>query len=582
VTARLARAWLPWIAGFALVSTHADARPAPPKTPSTLAFAARQVLVIVERDVLREERGSAVSRDARLAAALASLGLDRAHRVDPVPRAGGARTEEVWTLVSGRPDFDPIAASGAVQRTGAVVAAMPNYRIPVLSTVPNDPYMFQEWFIDDGGFADIRLPLAWDLERGDSSIAIAIVDTGVDTTHPDLASKIWHNAGEIPGNGIDDDGNGLIDDFEGWDFGTNDKDPKPEPTPEPFLDGTIDVGFHGTFCAGLAAAATNNDEGIASSGWNCKIMALKASNPDSGGITSDGIAGAVAYAADKGASVISMSFGAPGQPGVPEFFQALIDMATHEGSLCVAAAGNDGNNVKVYPAACERVLAVGATNSQNARASFSSYGSWVDVAAPGESMWSSICQNYTFSDMDYLYYEFFFNWDTFNPYMEGDGTSFSCPLTAGVCGLVRHRFPSLTPLLVAQHVIATGDVVAYDHPIGVKVNAQRALTTIPTAVEDDPSASRAPALVLAAAPNPTGGVSSIRFVLPAQATTRLSIFDLSGRRVRTLVQGTMTPGPHVVPWDGRDERGAPLAAGIYFARLTSGASFLSKKIVIAK
>jgi subtilisin family serine protease len=339
------------------------------------------------------------------------------------------------------------------------------------------------------------------------------------------------------------------------------------------------VGFHGTFCAGIAAAATNNGDGIAGAGWNCRIMALKVAHPDSG-ITSEAIAGAFTYAVDQHASVISMSFGGPGDPGVPEFFQALVDMAVFGGAVCVAAAGNDGSSVKTYPAACDRVLAVAATDGANLRADFSNWGPWVDVAAPGASMWSTICRNYTFTDLDQLYYEFLFNWDGFNPYMYGDGTSFACPLTAGVCGLVRARFPSLTPELVMGQIVATGDAIAYDHPIGPKVNAQRAVTQTPTAVAVQ---AAAPALRrVAAVPNPLQGAGEIRFALPAASRARLTLYDASGRRVRTLVDGPLSAGSRAIAWDGTDDRGARVAAGVYFAQLNAGGAEVRSKVVLVR
>ena len=550
-------------------------RRAPHRTPKALPFAPGQVVVIADEGVLGTAAGGApFSRDAGVARVLASLGLERARSVGPTPRARAARRERAWVLTSSRPGFDPVAAARALQATGAFRAASPNYRFSLLATLPDDPYLIYQWYVDDGGFADVSLPLAWDLGRGDTSVVIAIMDTGVDTTHPDLASRIWHNPGEITGNGLDDDGNGFVDDFEGWDFGVGDNDPKPEYTPD--ISG-IDVGFHGTLCAGLAAAATNNADGIAGAGWNCRIMPLKVSNPDSG-ITSSAIAGAFAYAVDERASVISMSFGGPGDPGVPEFFQALVDMATYSGAVCVAAAGNNGDSIRVYPAACDNVLSVAATDFSNARADFSCWGSWVDVAAPGSAMWSTISQNYTFTETDQIIYIFLFGWDGVNPYMYGDGTSFACPLTAGVCGLVRARYPYLTPQLVIQHVIATGDAVAYDHPIGAKVNAFRAVSGIPTAVAED---KHAPASALvAAAPNPIAGFAKIRFILPAEGWARLAIYDVAGRRVRTLAEGTFPAGPHVANWDGRNDRGAPLPAAVYFGRLESRGAVLRTKVVL--
>ncbi|HET9950285.1 MAG TPA: S8 family serine peptidase [Candidatus Eisenbacteria bacterium] len=545
------------------------------RTPRALPFPRGEVVVIADEGALDAAPGGApTSRNARLAAALADLGLEAARPVGPERRSGSARRERIWVLTSGRPGFDPVGAARALQATGAIRSACPDYRFALLYTQPSDLFLPYQWYVDDTGFADVKLPLAWDLERGDTSVVIAIMDTGIDTSHPDLSSKIWHNPGEVAGNGLDDDGNGLIDDVEGWDFGMGDHDPKPEYTADA---SGLDVGFHGTFCAGIAGAATDNGEGIAGAGWRCRLMPLKVSSPDSG-IASSAIAGAFAYAVDEGASVISMSFGGPGDPGVPEFFQSLVDMATYAGVLCVAAAGNDGDSVRVYPAACDNVLAVGATDESNARASFSNWGPWVDVAAPGATMWSAIAQNYTLSDLDQLFYMYFFGWDGFNPYMYGDGTSFACPLTAGVCALVRSRYPGLTPQLVARHLVATGDAVAYDHPIGVKVNAFRAVSGLPTAVAVEEATSSAPRI--RASPNPVVGSGMFRFDLSVAGWARVALYDASGRLVRTLAQGDFPAGPHFLAWDGRGDRGARLPAAVYFVRLEGRGRPVTSKVVL--
>ncbi|MGE5176578.1 MAG: S8 family serine peptidase [Hyphomicrobiales bacterium] len=563
------------IAVLLAATAPAPATAKPFRTPVTLHYSPGQIVVIADDGALdASTTGAAHAANPALAASLSRFGLERARRLDPATPRGVARRARIWKLTSNRPDFDPVAASRALMATGAVRAASPNYRLGVFSTVPNDIYVIYQWYIENGDSATISLPLAWDLEKGDSSTTIAIIDTGVDIGHPDLASQIWHNPDEIPGNGIDDDGNGLIDDTEGWDFGAGDNDPSPEYTPDP---SGIDVGFHGTFCAGIADAATNNEEGIAGAGWNCRIMPLKAANPDSG-LTTEAVASAIAYAADKHASVISMSFGAHGDPGVPELFQALVDMATEAGALCVAAAGNDGDSLRTYPAACDHVLSVGATDYTNARASFSNYGSWVDVAAPGSLMWSTICRNYTFTSIDQFYYLFLFSWDGVNPYMYGDGTSFACPLVGGVCALVRHRFPSLTPDLVIQHVIETGDALPFDEPIGTKVNAYNAVSMTPTAV----ATTEAPParLRVAAVPNPVAGAGAIRFDLPAAGHARVAVFDAAGRLVRVLMDGPLTAGPHAIAWDGRDDRGSRLPSGVYFARVQAAGKSQSAKVVL--
>ena len=156
-------------------------------------------------------------------------------------------------------------------------------------TIPNDPYFYQQWSLDQTSDADIDAPEAWDIETGDPSVVIAILDTGVDYNHEDLAGNIWINDDEIE-DGQDSDGNGYIDDIRGWDFGSGDNDP-------------MDWNGHGTHCSGIASAMTNNNVGIAGVCWNCKIMPLKFdfSNVEA--------AEALAYAADNGADVISMSWG---------------------------------------------------------------------------------------------------------------------------------------------------------------------------------------------------------------------------------------------------------------------------------
>jgi subtilisin family serine protease len=547
----------------------AAARP----TPSALHYAPGQIVAIAKEGVLDSDaHGAARSLDGRVQAALARLGVTRASRLDSTPRGGTVRKERMWLLESASLSFDPLAAAEALRETGRFAAVVPNFSVHLLATYPSDLWLPYQWYVDDASFADIRLPFAWDVEKGQSSVVIAIIDTGVDIGHPDLATQIWHNPGEIAGNSLDDDGNGYVDDVDGWDFGRHDNDPRPEYSRD---DSTgIDLGYHGTFCAGIAAAATNNDDGIAGAGWNCRIMALKASHPDSTGlIYASAVAPAIAYAVDEGASIISMSFGDFAVPGLPQFYQTLVDMANQAGVLCVAAAGNEGDDVPIYPAGCERLLAVAATDFDNNRAEFSNWGSYVDIAAPGSSMWSTICQNYTFLLSDQIVY-LFLGWDTVNPYMYGDGTSFACPLVAGVAGLVRSHFPSLNPAMVRHHLIATGDPLPYDHPIGPKVNAFQAVSTVPTAVEG----GQTPRLALAVAPNPAVGGSEIRFSLEQEARVRLSLFDASGRRVRELMDRPLAPGPHRIVWDGRTDVGSPVGAGVYLVKLETAGSTRTMKL----
>ena len=510
--------------------------------------------------------------DPRLATVLGSLGIESARRLDASGRAARVGATRFLELRSTRADFEPRAAAAMLRATGAFRAVCPDYRLTLFDLLPNDPDLGAQWSIG-GGAAAIRLPEAWEVERGDTSVLIAIMDTGVDLGHPDLASKIWTNPGEIPANGIDDDGDGLVDDVHGWDFGMNDADPDPEYTQDP---SGLDVGFHGTFCAALAAAATDNGEGIAGAAWRCRLLPLKVTDPDSG-ITTRAVTEAFLYAADHHADVLSMSFGGPGDPGVPEYFQALVDEVTAAGVLCVAAAGNDADSVRSWPAACNDVIAVGATDESNARAYFSNWGPWVDVAAPGSGMWSAICRNYVLTDLDQIFYMWLFGWDGERPYMSGDGTSFSTPLTAGVCALIRSRFPSLSPAQVARQLVETGDVLPFDLPVGPKVDAYQAVSMSPVAVETGP-----PPVALRlepTAPNPFTRGTTLRWTRPADGLVGLTIFDCAGRHVRTLTRAVWPAGAHQAPWDGRDEFDRPVAGGVYLARIESGGCTAVRKLV---
>jgi subtilisin family serine protease len=540
-----------------------------------LTYHPGEVLVLM-RDAVSprlDARGRLVAGSAAMENAIERHGLLHGEALGANPVDRGTR---LLRLRSDRPDFDPVAAARDLIASGGVRAACPNYRIPVASTFPNDSLLSLQWHIyQPSPRADIHLPEAWDLQKGSPSTVIAIVDMGIDIGHPDLASRIWTNSAEIPGNGIDDDGNGLIDDVHGWDFGDNDNDPSPNPTFEP--DFGIDIAFHGTFCAGVAAAATNNLSGIAGAGWNCKILAIKGAKADSG-LSTDAVVEGMEYAAQMHANVLSMSFGAANDTTgeVKAFFQAIIDDALAAGTICVAAAGNDGDTARVFPAACDGVISVAATEENDQRASFSNFGPWVDVAAPGQDMWSIINTNYPIDENSQLWYWFLWGYDFENPYMYNDGTSFACPLVAGMLGLCKTQYPTLTPAAAKELLKTSGDVIAYDQPIGRKVNAYRALTQGIVGV--GPGA--APAIVrLAAAPNPSVGPTRLWMSLSVAGPARLAIHDASGRRVREVASGTFAAGRHPLDWDGRDDAGHPVAAGLYFARLESAGGVASAKLV---
>lgn len=233
-----------------------------------------------------------------------------------------------------------------------------------LAYVPNDALWPGMW-----NLMHIHADSAWDTSRGSSSVRIAVIDTGLETSHADLAANVWINPGEIPGNGIDDDGNGYIDDVSGWDFVNND------PIPD-------DVFGHGTSCAGIIAAVQDNVIGVTGIAPLCKLVSLKACN-DSGYLYDSYVVPALLYAANQGCKVISMSF--YGDQVTPAE-RSAIDYCWSHGSLPVAAAGNDAQAFPYYPGAYEHTLAVGSHNGSDQKSGFSNFGSWVDVAAPGEGI----------------------------------------------------------------------------------------------------------------------------------------------------------------------------------------------------
>ena len=251
--------------------------------------------------------------------------------------------------------------------------------------IPNDPEFGKLWGLHNTGQvisgrtgtvdADIDAPEAWSITTGSPDVIIAVIDTGVMYTHPDLAANIWKNPGEIPGNGIDDDHNGYIDDVYGWNFYDDNNDPN-------------DLDGHGTHCAGTIAGVGNNTEGVAGVMWNAKIMSLQFLSPDGPGDTADAIL-AIQYATMMGADIISCSWGGGG------YSQALKDAIDASPALVVCAAGNDGmdNDAKPsYPSSytSANILAVAASNNIEQLASFSNIGATsVDVVAPGETIYST-------------------------------------------------------------------------------------------------------------------------------------------------------------------------------------------------
>ncbi len=310
--------------------------------------------------------------------------------------------------------------------------AEPNY-VARAAIVPNDPLYTSQWALDK-----INAPAVWNVITGTPGVVIALIDSGVNTTHPDLAGQLWVNPGEIPGNGIDDDNNGYIDDVNGWNF----------------VGGNNNVGDdngHGTQVAGVAGASTNNAVGIAGMCWNCRLMIVKAMQ--AGGVANySDIAAAVNYAASKGAQVINLSLGGYADSTT---LRAAIEAASAT-AVIVGGAGNDNVSTPFYPAAYPSVLAVAATTIGDTKASFSNYGSWVDVAAPGVAISTTL---------------------TGGDYGTSEGTSLSAPLVAGVAGLIKSLHTDWSPALVRAQIVHTTDAITETQIGSGRINAASALQT---------------------------------------------------------------------------------------------------------
>ncbi|MCK4911075.1 MAG: S8 family serine peptidase [Thermodesulfovibrionales bacterium] len=258
--------------------------------------------------------------------------------------------------------------------------AGPN-RLRYTTVLPDDTRLAKQWSLDNAGDSDIDAPKAWNMTTGDNTIVIAVLDTGVDVDHTDLAANIWVNPGEAGfcSDGVDNDGNGYIDDCNGWDFVDNDKTPS-------------DYAGHGTLVAGIIGAVTDNTAGIAGVMWQVKIMPLRFLDSTGSGPVADEIE-AIEYAIDNGAIVLNASFGAYGSDTLEE---SVIRDFCSSGGIFVAAAGNDGTNNDFYPqypssysSSC--VISVAATDQDDHFTWFSNYGTnSVHLAAPGLDIESTI------------------------------------------------------------------------------------------------------------------------------------------------------------------------------------------------
>lgn len=348
--------------------------------------------------------------------------------------------------------------------------AQPNYLyyLDYDECIPNDTYYSKQYQLPK-----IGAEYVWAKNIDCSDVLVAIIDSGVKTDHEDLADNIWTNSGEIPNDGIDNDGNGRIDDYYGWNF---------------FDDNNIveDTYGHGTHVAGIVSAATNNEKGIASLARNARLMPLKIINAKTGTTTSK-ITNSISYAAQNGADIINLSLGT--SPDKPNDTFLKNSIAYNPDILFVAAASNyaNDNDIKpVYPAshtvAFDNVISVAATTSEDVLRSTSNYGSVsVDLAAPGDSIYSTY--------MDGAYYKM-------------GGTSMACPLVVSTAAVLKAKYPELTPAEIKTALTESVDKLSsLDGKIrsGGRLNAYKALKYF----EPDPTPTATPTVTPTATPTAT-------------------------------------------------------------------------------
>lgn len=461
-----------------------------------------------------------------LMATLAPYGITGIRQPFPEYAQGGLLHSDRYGLgrifeVSYRTTIDPHDLAQILGTNIEVEYAEPLY-IRHTSVLPSDTRFAEQYVMQK-----LEAERAWDISTGDTAVKIAIVDSGLDWTHEDIADNVWTNPGEIPGNGKDDDNNGKIDDVRGWDFvgdvssvetllGTFREDNNTR------IDSVLaerDGRQHGTHVGGTAGAVTNNGKGVAGMGYHCRLIPVK--------VGSDAIAGsvyrgyeAILYAAKLGANIISCSWGGGSYSQVD---QDVIDQATEMGSLVVAATGNESTNIDNFPhfpSGYRNVLAVGATDSQDKPAGFTNFGIAATVYAPGVNILSTVSGGPLYSS----------TWS---------GTSMATPTVSGVAGLIKALHPDWRPGQIAHQIRSTADNVvatdSADRPLHFgRVNAYRALAYNRTPLDT----LSIPGIGIAdVAVNASGGV--ITDTMPTQVRVTLENYlgDVHNLKVTVISRG---------------------------------------------
>jgi subtilisin family serine protease len=426
----------------------------------------KQLANVHERLLAQVRNGAS---PAAVAAALAAKGANEHHRIAGIDVA-----------VLQFPGNSASHVQGALERTGLFNFVEPDGLASAMLT-PNDPDFSSQWHLNT-----IQATTAWGLTTGATSIPIAIIDSGIESTHPDLSLKV----------------------LAGWSFLTG-------------TSNTSDTMGHGTAVSGTAAASTDNSLGVAGVAWGNPVMPLVVVD-STGSASYSNIASAITYAADHGARVINISIAGTMASST---LQSAVDYAWNKGVVIVAAAGNSSSSSPNYPAACNNVIAVSATTSSDALSSYSNYGSWIDLSAPGDSILTTM---------------------TGGGYGAWQGTSFASPVVAGVAALVLAERPALSNSALVSLLEQNSDQVGgagYSQYFGWgRINAYRAVSaaqslgssgdTIPPTVSiSSPATGAAVSGTIQVQGTATDnvGVTNIQFYVDGQlvASTTTSPFSFS-------------------------------------------------------
>lgn len=413
------------------------------------------------------------------------------------------------------PDLTVREADEIYEDHPEIAYAEPDFELEPSAT-PNDTYYSRMWGLNNAGQtggtpdADIDAPEAWNTTTGKSSTVVAVIDEGVDVSHPDLRDNVWVNQDEVPANGIDDDNNGYVDDVNGYDFANDDAsvyDPDP-------VVGEGDE--HGTHVAGTIAASGDNGVGVTGVNWNARIMALKFLDVD-GGYTSDAVE-AINYAVNNGVKISNNSWGGVGNS---QSLRDAIARADAAGHLFVAAAGNGGpdgigddNDASPnYPASYDlpNVVSVAATNNRDNLTSFSNYGAAsVDLAAPGAGILSTLPGN------SYGYFS---------------GTSMVTPHVSGVAALLASQNAGLDDAKLKSRLLQSVDQkpsLRGKTVTGGRLNAEAALAL------NAPADAASPSII---SPRPAPRSTTTDRAPNIRATVRDDQTDLRKSDIRLLVDG---------------------------------------------